>query len=381
MHFMGIVILKHCNSYDTRLIERSLRESFDGLGVDISKEVSGKKVLLKPNLLGAHLPEKAVTTHPVFVEALIRILKDCDCRLMLGDSPNGVQKSLLDVWERTGMSDLCDRYGVEKKCFEKEGAVLIDDLLISNVVFDAEYIINLPKFKTHGLTLLTAAVKNMFGIVPGLKKTDYHRTASSKADFAEILVRVAGVRRPNLNIIDGIDSMAGNGPAGGYVARLGLIAVSRDIHSADLALARLINIEPKHIDTLEAAEKLGFIDLKEGPELIGDDVSMFKMAGFKLPVTYTKNIRHSRWFRYLISKLMTNMNVRPRVLMDKCVKCGMCVDICPVSAIDWLNSYPHVDSDKCTECYCCHEVCPEQAMELCESLCLRIAKALSAHRR
>lgn len=377
---MESVVLRYCNGYEIGRIEGIIRESLSDLGIDLGREISGKRVLLKPNLLGAHLPEKGVTTHPAFVEALIRVLKGFDCQLWLGDSPNGVQKSLADVWNRTGMDSLCHRYGVVKRPFEREGATLVGDLLISNVVLEADYIINLPKFKTHGLTVLTGAVKNMFGVVPGLKKTDYHRIAQSKKEFATFLVRIAEVKKPHLNVVDGITAMAGNGPSGGYLVGIGLIAVGRDMHYVDLALAQLMGVDPYHVDTLEAAGALGLVDLGKGPYFLGNDIKAFNMAGYKLPVSYTSNLRDFGWFRFLVSRFMINMRVRPRVIKKRCVNCGMCVKICPVSCIKHDNGYPHIDNDECIECYCCHEVCPERAIELRESLCLKISKAIANRR-
>lgn len=375
------VVIKYCEDYDIGRIEGLLRDSFAGLGIDPGSEVSGRNVLIKPNLLGAHRPENAVTTHPVVIEALVRILKDYDCRLWLGDSPNGVQKSVEYVWEKTGMAALCERYGIEKKYFEKEGAKIVNGLLISNPVLDADYIINIAKFKTHSLTVLTGAVKNLFGYVPGLKKTDYHRKARSREEFAETLVKIAETKRPNINIVDGIEAMAGNGPSGGYKLNVGLLAVGRDMHRVDAFLARLVNVDPRHVDTLEVAEKLSLIDLDESQEVLGDKPKKFNISGFKLPASYTKGYRESRTVQFIVNRIMSSASVKPRVKKDRCIKCGMCVRICPVQVIKFQkDGYPYVNQENCIECYCCHEACPEKAMELKDSLALRLFKFFS-HRR
>lgn len=375
---MEEVAIKYCPSYAISEVESSIIKLLRLLKIDLKREVGGKTVLLKPNLLGAHRPEKAVTTHPVFVEAVIRVLKDCGCKIWLGDSPNGVQKSLEDVWERTGMADVAEKYGVVKKFFERDGAMFIDDILVSRVILDADCIINIPKLKTHGLTMMTCAVKNMFGVVPGLKKTDYHRKAASKSDFAETLVRIAEVRRPFLNIVDGITAMAGNGPSGGYPVNLGLIAAGRDMHSTDLAIAAVVGFEPKHVDTLAAAWKRGLVDITEAPPLVGDDASLFDAGQLKPPVTYTLRFAHFRWFNFLIRGYMDRIRVRPRVNRKNCRLCGMCMEICPVQAIELKGSFPNVAIDKCIECYSCHEVCLHKAIDLKESTTLKIVKRLSS---
>jgi len=375
---MNKVYIKRCNNYAVLEVESLLRAAMSELELNIYEKVSRKKVLLKPNLLGAHAPEKAVTTHPILVESVIKLLKDCDCEISLGDSPNGVQKSLQDVWSKTGMDELCNRYGIKKRYFEKEGASLIDGILVSNPIRDADYIINLPKLKTHGLTLLTCAVKNMFGVVPGLRKAAYHRQAKDKKEFAEFLVRIAEVKRPDLNIVDGIVAMAGNGPSGGYPIKTNIIAVSEEMHLIDLLFAKMLNIPPAHIDTIDAAIRLEVFDIDSEYKVLGDDISDFDFSEYKLPVTYTTKVRESKLFNFFVKRLMNSTKVKPRVDTSKCKQCGMCKEICPMSGIGFIDGFPKIDLDKCIECYCCHEACPENAIELRESTVLKILKKFSS---
>ncbi len=378
---MDSVYFSKCDAYDLSAVEARLRSAFSALGVDVPGQFSNKTVLLKPNLLGAYQPEKGVTTHPIVLEAIIRIVSDVNCTIWLGDSPNGVQQSLEEVWNVTGMTALCDRYGVEKKFFEREGAIEKNGKIISKPILDADILINVPKFKTHGLTLLTAAVKNMFGAVPGLKKTAYHRECRSKEIFARCLVEIAEIRRPDFNILDGIESMGGNGPSGGYIVPLGLLAVTRDMHAIDYLLAKLLGVSPREVDMLDEAEKLGFVNLKDEPKVVGESLGSFDMTNFGLSVTARRNFRGSRWFQYCIRKLMSSMKILIRPEHHKCVKCGMCGRICPIDNITFENGYPVINNEKCIECYCCHEVCPENALELEESLPLRIVKKLSARNK
>lgn len=379
---MEPVVLKKCARYDVHLLEEALVAAISDLNIDLSGEVSGKKVLIKPNLLGAHKPEKVVTTHPAVMEALIKLLQKYDCEIWIGDSPNGVQLSVEDVWIKTGMMELCDRYGIRKKYFEKEGAELIERILISKTVLDADYIINVPKFKTHSLTVITAAVKNMFGTVPGLKKTDYHRASVTRENFAHLLVKIAEASKPGLNILDAVESMAGNGPSGGFKVSTGFIAVSKDMHQLDLALAKFIGINPRHIDTLEEAEKLELINLDVDPSIIGDDPREIDLSGFTLPRTYTKNLREKWFFQFMVNRVMSLASVKPQVRKDRCIKCGMCVRICPVKVIKFqTDGFPHVNHSGCIECYCCHEACPKKAMRLKDSLGLKIFKWFGSRRK
>lgn len=378
---MDKVFLGKCEGYDVGGLESVLREGLGLLKIDLALELTDKKILLKPNMLGAYAPDKAVTTHPVFVEALIRVLKDFDCELWLGDSPNGVQPSLEVVWKKTGMMEICGRYGVKPKFFEREGATFKNGVLISNPVLAADYIINLPKLKTHGLTLLTIAVKNMFGVVPGLQKTVCHREATTRGVFARELVKIAETVKPQLNVVDGIVAMAGNGPSGGYPVGVGLVTIGKNMHAVDMVVAELLNLRPEHMDTIDAALKMGVIDPSMRPEIVGRAFSEFNLKDFRLPVSYTANLMEYRYFHFIISKLMSLTKVRPRVEKVRCKKCRMCVGICPVSAVTIEENYPVIDEKKCIECYCCHEVCPENAVKLQESFLLRVMKFLNSFKK
>jgi uncharacterized protein (DUF362 family)/ferredoxin len=378
---MGEVFLKQIPSYDVDAIKDAILKGFSSLGIDIKNEVRGKRVLLKPNLLGAYPPEKAVTTHPSLVEAILKILKGCDCEIWMGDSPNGVQNSLEEIWEKTGMDDLARRYGVLRKFFEREGAEWVGELLISKPVLEADYIINLPKLKTHSLMTMTSAVKNMFGTVPGLKKASYHKISKTPKDFATWLVKIAESRRPDLNIVDGITAMAGNGPSAGYPVNLGLLAIGRDMYDIDYLLASILNIKPEETETLKAAKILGFTDLKP-PVVKGDDASLFDTSTFKLPVTYSLKVSRTRFFNYLVNAFIGRLSISPKVNKRRCKRCGACIKICPASAIKKTkDGYPEITRKMCIQCYCCHEACPHRAIDLRESLILRLNKRISSKLR
>lgn len=373
---MEDVIIKYCNSYKVSKIEALLREVLVENEFFNLNRLSGAHVLLKPNLLSAHDPVKAITTHPALVEAVIRILKDYSCEISIGDSPNGVQKNIEDVWQKTGMHEICLKYDVKDKPFERFKSRYVDNLLISSVVLDADIVINIPKFKTHGLTVLTCAVKNMFGIVPGLRKAAYHGESKTREKFAEVLVRIAEVRKPDLNIVDGINSMAGNGPSGGIKCDTHFLALSPDMHSVDIALCNMLNLDPLHVDTIDAAHRLGLIDLKSDVKILGD-IDKINFVNFKLPVSYTTNLRKFGWFNFVIGRMLGAMAVKPEVNKSKCIKCGMCVNICPVKCISYREGIPFINNKKCIGCFCCHEACGQNAINLRESLTLRLVKKIT----
>ena len=158
----------------------------------------GKKVLLKPNLLSGTAPEKAVTTHPAAVTAVIRAAKRrgvAASDITVADSPGGPHASGLvkSAWKASGLAAVCAEEGVRLctgaasgEAPKTEGAKRRFTLL--EPVLAADVIIDLPKCKTHMMTGLSAATKNLFGCIPGLQKAEWHMRCPKKEDFGDMLV-------------------------------------------------------------------------------------------------------------------------------------------------------------------------------------------------
>jgi uncharacterized protein (DUF362 family) len=83
--------------------------------------------------------------------------------------------------------------------------------------------VDVAKLKTHAMTGLSGAVKNMFGAIPGLLKPEMHCRFPQKEDFSAMLVDLCEAVRPSVCFVDAIVGMEGNGPSGGtprFVGRL-----------------------------------------------------------------------------------------------------------------------------------------------------------------
>jgi len=137
--------------------------------------------------------------------------------------------------------EMTERAGIELVNFEASGSTEIDAgdyrLYVANPVLEADVIINLPKLKTHTLTLMTGAVKNMFGTVPGFRKAEMHKIFPGHREFAAMIVELFSHVRPALNIMDAVLAMEGNGPSSGSPRELGLVAVSDDAVALDAVMA------------------------------------------------------------------------------------------------------------------------------------------------
>ena len=157
----------------------------------------GKTVLLKPNLLAKHPPEHAVTTHPAIVRAVARAVKRrSPARIILADSSGGVYNPAMmqATYNVSGLAKVCAEEGLELytgcKWGERavENGVAAEQFTLIEPVLEADVIIDLPKLKTHVMTGCTAAVKNLFGCIPGLQKAEWHMRFPDRERFGQMLV-------------------------------------------------------------------------------------------------------------------------------------------------------------------------------------------------
>jgi ferredoxin len=230
---------------------------------------------------------------------------------------------------------------------------------ISRIVLDADIIISLPKFKTHGLTVMTGAIKNSYGFLPGAQKARLHKIAGSPERFHEMLIDVFRLRVPDLFIVDAMVGMEGNGPASPDLRNIGLILASDNAVAVDAVMAEMMGCDPGRLRFLQKAkaEGLGDFDLGE-IEVIGE---LRPLPEFKLPPLGGEAIGDNQELHNWLHDLTL---LRPQADPELCTGCGTCVDQCAVSALSMNGNLPQVDVDKCITCFCCQEICPEKAMAL-----------------
>lgn len=359
-------------SYDAPSLEAALRRAIDLSGFDLAR-ARGRAVLLKPNMLGAYPPAMGITTHPAFVATAARLFREAGAEVFVGDSPNGIFP-IDRVWEVTGIREACRQSGAHELPFEASGNLSLGSVSIARAVAGVDFVINLPKFKTHGLTVLTLAAKNLFGCVNGMQKARIHGDCPQRTAFAENIVRIADIIRPALTLIDGIVAMEGNGPSAGRLAPLGLVVAGTDVHSIDAACCRLVGLPPEDLDTLAAARRLGLWD-GEAPEVTGDPWDRIAPKGFSLPTTYLRGSRDWWISRLVLDRIWSGVSAEPRIDPRRCERCLACVDGCPVGAIARPpeGDAPRIDAAQCIQCFCCHEICPSRAIDLKRSWGVRIA--------
>jgi uncharacterized protein (DUF362 family) len=319
---------------------------------------NGERVLLKTNLLTPSKPEKAVVTHPAVINAVAQAILKIGAIPYIGDSPSGqfTKRRLEKTYKKAGLKDLANNLGIElnydtgsRKIIIPRGKKLKKTLLC-NFVLNADKIIALPKIKTHSFMIMTLATKIMYGVIPGLTKAKYHSMFIKKTAFADILLDVLSIRRPDLIIMDGIIGMEGDGPSGGTPVNLDVLLASDDAIAMDLTICAMLGIEPVGIPTLRQAKirKLWPVEISY-PLLSPTDV---RYTNFVLPSTAD----------YLVTgRKKPN---RSPVSTEECTACGQCQEICPKKAIKIVNQKAQIDYTKCILCYCCNETCPFDAIKL-----------------
>ncbi len=317
-----------------------------------------EKVLLKVNLLSNKAPQKAVTTHPDFVRAVAKAVRAAGAEPYIGDSPAGSfsRRNLNKAYRSSGLEHLAGEEEIPlnfntgvRKLDIPEGKRL-QQSPICDYALNADKVIALPKLKTHSLQYLTLACKIMYGAVPGLTKAKYHAQFPRKVSFADMLLDILTIVKPQLYIMDGIVGMQGQGPGSGDPVKLDLVLASTDGVAMDIAVCKILGIEPVAIPVLKRAKVRGLWPQRiDYPIHAPEDVAY---KGFRLPNT--------------ADHLLTGQKP-PRkspVITDKCTACGECENICPKDAVRVQGRMAEVTYSKCIRCFCCHEVCPEDAIVL-----------------
>jgi uncharacterized protein (DUF362 family)/NAD-dependent dihydropyrimidine dehydrogenase PreA subunit len=373
------VSIQRLATYEPAAVERAVRAVLEPLGGIGAFVMPGARVVLKPNLLMPSAPERAVCTHPEIIRAVARLAREVGAAVVeVTDSP-GVG-SARRCARHLGLGD--DEPFVVHDADEGVDVAPIGTafhrLRLIRRLRDADLVINLPKAKTHGQMVVTAAVKNSFGAVVGMEKAQWHfRAGKNPADFARLLLHVHTLIAPRLSILDAVVGMEGNGPSAGDPRPLGLVIASADAHALDAVLARIWGLDLSQVFTLAVARGLHLLPSFDGIEIVGpppDDLRPRPTWRLARPAPL-RGFGGPAWLSAFLERLMT---VRPEIDRGACVACGECARVCAAHAIalnpDGAPSVPPVmiDRDQCIACFCCQEMCPEGAIRVSAGLAARL---------
>ncbi len=340
------------------------RQAVDRAFELFSLDLEGKKVLLKPNVLRASEAKEGIATHPAVLRAVVEKVETMrPAAVVVGDNPGMLSYGANEEsFGQTGLLEAAKGHyqniGNDSQRVDFNPAFM-PTVSISQAVLDADIIISLPKFKTHGLTVITGAIKNSFGFLPGAQKAKLHGAAGNPEQFHAVIVDVFKLRVPDLIIMDAVVGMEGNGPASPDLRTIGLILAADNAVAMDAVMATMMGLAPERLRFLRRAKELGLGDYDlSAMEIIGE---LKQLPDFKIPPLGGEAILQNETVQTFLYKRTL---MRPQADPELCTGCGTCVDQCPVSALSMDDNLPQVDADTCITCFCCQEICPEKAITL-----------------
>lgn len=365
------VYVKYANDYEN--INEQVNYLLDNLLKDVDIK-DGMSVFIKTNALSPHPKERAITTHPSVVKAIIEYLKKYNVRIIVGDNP--ATKEMTTVYRVNGTMDVVNETGVELannkdlKVISATNYTRYKDFNVSRQIVESDILINVPKLKTHGLAYFTGAQKNLFGTIYGLEKAQWHVKSSSPLEFGEAMSDLYSAIKEQvkdkvfINIMDGIEGLEGEGPAtGGVKKNANVLLGSKDAIALDRVAMEIVKLDytKSFISIISSKRGLGEFDINN-IEVVGDNLELFKDIKFVPAKTEEVGIRSLKMLND--HKIIKNMVLEHPVFdKEKCIKCGECKKICPPGAICMQDkSVPTVNKKTCIRCWCCQEVCPVNAI-------------------
>lgn len=359
--------------------EAALRDTVERMGGMGRFVRPGERILLKANLLRPAPPEAAVCTHPAVTGAVAKLVREAGGTAVIADSPGGaLQKEsvLRNLYEKTGTTQAAREAGAEL-CLDPsarlvnlpDGQVLRQAEIIS-AALDCDGIFDLCKMKTHVFMGMTGAVKNSFGLIPGLTKVGFHGSHPDKTQFAQVLLDLIGFMAPRLCVMDAVLAMEGEGPgASGTPRQVGLLLLSDSPLALDVIAGEIMGLPRDRNALLLAAQARGLSPTRwEEIELVGATLEELRIPDYQFPANVRDNLMGflgpltgtaGRLCKQLLSQT-------PRIRTDKCIGCAICKNACPGKAITMTGpgGKAKVHPRACIRCYCCHELCPHKAVDL-----------------
>jgi uncharacterized protein (DUF362 family)/NAD-dependent dihydropyrimidine dehydrogenase PreA subunit len=354
------VAVRDCPDYEGAA--EAIREALSDIGQ--LEAFRGKRVLLKVNLMRGTPPGEAKTTHPEFLRAMIRIVKEHGGTALVGES-SGIIGFTDEAFDATGLGAVIDEEGAERINFDAQDmrhvqfdGKLLKSLYLPGVLWECDVLVTLPKLKTHTLTTYTGALKNQVGLLPGGSKCAIHRTASTPGALGEAVVDINVAVPFHLGVMDGVVGLEGGGSVAGKPVPTAIVAASTDLTALDAVCGAMVGIAPDEVPTTVAADARGIGHGKLGDiDVIGRQLSD-PVASFARPGPEPKR-------NPLVAKTIYRLRQQalwPVATRDECSQCGTCAEVCPVNAVA-VDPWPSV-ARTCIYCFACRERCPTGAMKL-----------------
>ena len=389
VNFTNKVALSACDSYDEERLVGIMREQMNIFGWDRAF-FEGKKVVIKPNLVMKKSPDAAATTNPAVLSALLTVLSEMDCKPVIAESPGGIfnRQRLEGIYRVCGIEAVAKKHGVILN-YETDAVNVafpegrtVKSFHILKAVAEADVLIDLCVLKSHGLTKMSAAIKNFFGTIPGIEKFEMHATFPDYKDFGSMICDLCEMycrTKTVIAITDAIVGMEGNGPTAGTPRKIGALLMSANPFASDIVGETLLGFAGTVPIVREGVERgLCPADIS-GVELVGDPVEPLALTDFKEPDS-AQNRAPSMLTFFSHGKIGRFFMPRPIADPEKCRGCGECAASCPQHTIvlaekngKKIARIRHAD---CIRCYCCQELCPFEAIRIKKNFIIRLVDSL-----
>ena len=337
-----------CESYSPEDCAAALKEALKGR---LGWVESGMRIVIKVNLVTPARPEQSATTHPALVSALVDLLNEKGATCVIGDCPGGLYNAayLDTAYAMSGMKRV-------------KGASLNYDTGVTregrfdyaSYLFSCDAMINFCKLKTHSMMGMSCAVKNMFGVVPGIRKSEMHYDYPDAGDFAGMLISLNERFKPKLNVVDAVVGMEGNGPTMGKSRKIGYVIAGENPYEVDDLCAKVINVNADNVPTITRAREKRLYSPDYAVEGAYEPIKDFEQA-VPRDVRFSHGTFVGRFLEFALRS-------KPGVNKKDCVGCKKCFNICPAKAITMRKKLPVIDRKACIRCFCCQEFCPKGAM-------------------
>jgi uncharacterized protein (DUF362 family) len=231
-------------------------------------ELAGKRVVLKPNLVEPTRAAPHMTTHPAMILATAEVFRGFGAHVVVGEGPGHVRDTEMALVE-SGLQEALDSTGLtfadlnykEVKWVENRGrASRLAGFYFPQSIVEADLIVSMPKMKTHHWVGVTAAMKNLYGTVPGIKY-GWPKNVLHHAGIPETVFDINASLPKVITVVDGIQCMEGDGPIMGSPKQMGLVLVGTNVAAVDATVCRLMRLNPARVSYLQlAADRLGPIE-------------------------------------------------------------------------------------------------------------------------
>ena len=361
---MELVSVIKLENYNIDEVFKAVKRSITEINFKIPRN---KTILIKPNILAQNKPEQHSITHYSVVDALCRIFKEKNCKIIIGESIAFYQKGLTQkAFITSKIKEVADKYNAKLIPFDEQPLIRIKDKLtglneiyLPEILMKTDYVINVPKLKTHSGLGLSGGIKNMFGCMPGGYKQKTHILVNNDFELSDVFIDICEIVRPKLTVMDAVIGLDGGPSAMGKPVSVGRILASTNPASLDVIAGRILGYRPEEISTLIRAKARKLINDFNSIKVIGDlDLPQIKFKRIiKGPIKLHKKKD---------GIFVTDTFVSPVIKYSKCNFCYKCVEFCPVKAIKKIaNNFKILfDYNRCINCYYCLTACPSNAIKV-----------------